>query len=93
MILEGKGVDPSISNVSKEGIFQGSGSNAYYNYIIYLNSLSYAEDYCTQDINRVLHINFPRLAQDGVKLGFFRNVPERQQDLKPEERIEKTTNQ
>lgn len=92
VILEGKGVDPSISNVSNEGVFQGSGSNAYYNYIIYLSTLNYAEDYCTADINNALEINFPRLLKEGIKLGFFRNVPDRQQDIQPDERIEKTTN-
>jgi hypothetical protein len=88
VILEGKGLDPSISNVSKEGIFQSSGSQSYYNYLIYLNSLYYAEDFICQDINTALAINFPYLKKDRVKLGFFRNVPERQEELPPKERME-----
>lgn len=89
VILEGKGLDPSISNVTKDGVFQGSGSEAYYNYIIYLNSLSYAEEYCCRDINTALHLNFPELFRNRVKLGFFRYVPPKQQETSPKDRIDK----
>ncbi len=88
VILEGKGLDPSISNVSKEGIFQGSGSQSYYNYLIYLNSLYYAEEFITQDINNALAINFPYLRKERIKLGFFRNIPERTEEVPPKDRIE-----
>lgn len=91
MIVAGKGIDPSISNISKEGIFQSSGSNSYYNYLIYLNQLSYAEEFITEDINRALWINFPGLRREDIKLGFYRNVPQRQEELKPDERMEQTT--
>jgi hypothetical protein len=90
VILEGVGLDPSISNVTKDGVFQGGGSDAYYNYIIYLNSLTYAEEYITRDINTVLQINFPELFRNGVKLGFYRYMPPRQQETSPDKRIEKT---
>lgn len=93
VILMGKGLDPSISNVSKDGIFQSSGSNAYYNYLIYMNSLPYAEDFICQDINTALRINFPQLRFDNVFLGFYRNIPERQQELPPDDRLETNANQ
>lgn len=93
VILQGKGLDPSISNVSKDGVFQSSGSNSYYNYLIYLNSLSYAEEFICQDINLALSINFPRLRRENIQLGFFRNVPERQQELPPASRLSETANQ
>lgn len=89
VILAGKGLPPSISNVTKDGVFQSSGSDAYYNYMIYLNSLHYAEEFITEDINRALWINFPELEQQNVTLGFLRHVPERQEELQPKERIEK----
>jgi hypothetical protein len=88
VILEGKGIDPSISNVSGEGLFQSSGSQAYYNYIIYLSQLTFAEDFVCADINRALRINFPRLEREGVKLGLFRRIPERQKELSSDERLD-----
>jgi hypothetical protein len=92
IIVQGKGIPPSISNVSKEGIFQSSGSEAYYNYLIYLNSLFYAEDFITQDINLALQINFPYLRKERIKLGFFRNIPDKQEDVPPKDRFASTTN-
>lgn len=91
IILEGKGLSPSISGVSSEGAFGGSGSDTYYNYLIYLNSLTYAEEFCTEDINTALWINFPFLRRDNVRLGFFRRIPERQEELKPQDRITAST--
>lgn len=88
VILEGKGIDPSISNVSSSGIFQSSGSTAYYNYLIYLNSLIYAEEFICQDINRALHLNFPALKKANIKLGFDRHIPARQEELAPKQRLE-----
>lgn len=89
MIVAGKGLPPSISNLTNEGLFGGSGSEAYYNYLIYLNQLTYAEDYITKDINTALDINFPKLRKQRLKLGFYRNIPQRQEELKPIERMDK----
>jgi hypothetical protein len=91
VILAGKGLDPSISNVTKDGIFSASGSGAYYNYLIYLNSLSYAEEFITNDINMALRLNFPQLAAKNIVLGFMRNMPERQEELAPKDRLTATT--
>lgn len=91
VILQGKGLPPSISNVSKDGVFNSSGSDTYYNYLIYLNSLTYAEEFICEDINRALHLNFPTLKQQNIFFGFDRNVPARQEELAPKERIENTT--
>ncbi len=91
VILAGKGLDPSISNVAKDGIFQTSGSGAYYNYLIYLNSLSYAEDFITEDINRALRINFPRLEKENIVLSFLRHIPERQENVPPKDRLPQLT--
>jgi len=91
VITQSKGMPPSISNVSKDGIFQSSGSDIYYNYMIYLNSLVYAEEFICDDINKALHINFPELKKQNIKLGFDRNVPARQEELPPKERLENTS--
>lgn len=89
-ILAGKGLSPAISNVSNEGVFN-SGSNAYYNYMIYLDSLSYAEDYIMYDLNNALDINFPDLKNKNIKLGLYREAPQRQEENPPEERMENNT--
>lgn len=91
VILEGKGVPPSISNVTNEGVFQNSGSELYYNILIYLNSLFYAEDFICHDINEAIRINFPRAYEQGARLGFYRNVPERQQEINPKDRMDNAT--
>jgi hypothetical protein len=84
-ILEGKGIDPSISNVSKDGIISNSGANVYYNYLIYLNCLEIPETICTYDINNAIHLNFP--AKKDIWLGFYHNIPMKQQDIPPTDRL------
>lgn len=84
VILEGKGIDTSISNVSKDGIISNSGSNVYYNYLIYMNTLQIPEEICTSVINRAIKINFPNKK---IKLGFYHNLPEKQQDVSPKDRM------
>ncbi|HET6558068.1 MAG TPA: hypothetical protein VFG54_12185 [Prolixibacteraceae bacterium] len=91
VILAGKGLDPAISNVTNEGIFN-SGSEIYYNYLLYLDLQRFAEEYVCQDINTQLWINFPELARERVKGGFYRFAPERQADTSPQNRMEKQKN-
>lgn len=91
VILEGKGLPPAISNVSKDGVYQSSGSDVYYNYIIYLNSLVYAEEFILQDLNNVLQINFPKLKLENIKIGFEINIPARHEELPPKQRLENTS--
>lgn len=86
IILAGKGLDPSISNVSNEGIFNNSGSQVFYNYLVYLDSLRFAEDFVCKDVNNSLRIN--KLIPEGVKLGLYHNKPERQAEIEPQNRME-----
>jgi len=86
VILTGIGLDASLSNVSKDGVISKSGADAYYNYMIYLNSLSIPEMICTYDINRAIRINFPNT---DLKLGFYRPVVQRQEEITPEKRMNK----
>ena len=89
MILAGKGLDPAISNLGNDGIFN-SGSQIYYSYLVYLDTLGYAEEYILEDLNRALWINFPILKNDNVKLGFKRFAPPRQSETAPANRMDAT---
>lgn len=86
MLLAGKGLAPGISNLTNDGVFN-SGSQAYYDYMIYLDSLQYAEDCILEDLNRAIWLNFPQLAKNRVKIGFIRSAPPRQQDVTASERM------
>ncbi|MCT4604466.1 MAG: hypothetical protein N4A59_16380 [Marinifilum sp.] len=87
-ILAGKGMDPAISNVSNEGVFN-SGSQVYYAYLVYLQTQPYAETFIMEDLNRVARINFPELEENDVYIGLNWNVPERQQEVEPQNRMDK----
>ena len=89
VILSSKGLDSSISNVSKEGVISKSGSDVYYNYLIYLNTLAIPEFICTYDINLAIKLNFPG---ENVKLGFYHNIPQRQEETAPEDRMNNNVN-
>ena len=91
VILAGKGLDPAISNVTNEGVFN-SGSEIYYNYLLYLNTQRYPEEFVCWDANFQMWANFPRTARDRVKIGFYRFAPERQENTNPNNRMEKQKN-
>ena len=86
-MLSSKGLDSSISNVSKDGIVSKSGSDAYYNYMIYLNGLTIPETVVCADVNTALRINFPDKYRSGIRIGFYRPAIARQQDVTPENRM------
>lgn len=87
VIPSGLGLDPSISNVSKEGVISKSGSDAYYNYIIYQDQLYATEKICCDPLNMAVMINFPHLWKQGLRIGLYRNTPARQQDVSPNDRM------
>lgn len=86
-MLASKGMDASISNVSKDGIISNSGSNAYYNYMIYLASLTIPEEIVCQDANLALKLNFPEKYSQGIRIGFYRPTIAKQQDITPSQRM------
>lgn len=90
MILAGKGISASITNVENDGVISKSGSDVYYNYMIYSNALTIAEYYVTRDINRAIRLNFPRAATENIRLGFRIEIPSKQQETAPSERMENT---
>lgn len=83
------GIDPSISGISQDGIISKSGADAYYNYLIYLMNLTPDDDKCAEPFNIALQINFPKLYASGYRIGFYREVPARQEDVSPKDRMNK----
>lgn len=94
VITSAIGIDSSISNISKDGIISKSGADAYYNYIIYLHSnLPTAERICTEPINWAIKLNFPGIYKQGYRVGFYTDIPQRQEDIAPNDRLNSSLNQ
>jgi hypothetical protein len=85
-ILTGLGVDPSISNVGSEGVFNNSGAQVYYNYLVYVDQLDQPEEICTREINEALRINFPKIYNEKLRIGYYRNIPQRLEETTPSQR-------
>lgn len=86
-LLSSVGLDAAISAVDKDGIISKSGSDTYYNYLIYIMSLTSEDSICSAPLNWALRLNFPELYKDGFRFGFYREVPQRQEDISPEDRL------
>lgn len=82
--LAGIGINSSITNVENDGVISKSGSDVYYNYVVYMSTLAYAESFICKDINRALRLNFP---EKDIKVGFDIQIPMRQQEISPKDRI------
>lgn len=92
VVLAGKGINSSITNVEGDAVLSKSGSDVYYNYVIYLNSLTCAEHFICKELNRAIRINFPRAKKEGIKIGFYVEIPEKVQDISPKDRIDQQVN-
>ncbi len=86
-LLSSVGLDAAISAVSKDGIISKSGSDSYYNYLIYIMSLTPEDEICAEPLNLALQVNFPHLYDQGYRIGFYREVPARQEDVSPKDRL------
>lgn len=86
-LLSSVGLDASISAVSKDGVISKSGSDSYYNYLIYIMSLTPEDEICSEAFNIALKLNFPKLYKQGYRIGFYREVPQRQEDIAPKDRL------
>lgn len=86
-LLSSVGLDASISAVSKDGVISKSGSDSYYNYLIYIMSLTPEDEICAEPFNIALRLNFPELYKQGYRIGFYREVPQRQEDISPKDRL------
>jgi hypothetical protein len=90
VILAGKGIASSITNVENDGVISKSGSDVYYNYLIYVASLTWDEYFVLKEINRAIHLNFPEAKKQGIRLGFWIDIPAKLQDTAPAERPAQT---
>lgn len=86
-LLSSVGLDTSISAVSKDGVISKSGSDSYYNYLIYIMLLTPEDEICAEPFNIALKLNFPNLYKQGYRIGFYREVPQRQEDISPKDRL------
>ena len=87
VLLSSVGLDSSISAISKDGVISKSGSDSYYNYLIYLLQLTPEDEICSEPFNWAMQINFPELYAQGYRIGFYREVPTRQEDVSPQNRL------
>lgn len=87
VLISAVGIDSSITAVSKPGMISKSGSDAYYNFIIYLLTLTPEDEKCAEPFNLALQLNFPHLYNRGVRLGFYREIPSKQEEVSPTNRI------
>jgi hypothetical protein len=93
VITSSIGLDSSISNISKDGVISKSGSDAYYNYIIYLYAnLPTAERMTCSALNEAISVNFPALYKQGFRIGLYTDVPSQQQDVAPNDRLQNQQN-
>lgn len=81
------GLDSSISNISKDGVISKSGADVYYNYLIYLMQLTPDDEKCSEPFNLAIRMNFPELYSQGYRIGYFRQIPSRQEDVSPKDRL------
>ena len=87
VLLSSVGLDPSISCVSKEGVISKSGSDVYYNYMIYILQLTSEDEICSEPFNQAIAVNFPALYKEGYRIGYYREVPARQEEVSPANRL------
>jgi hypothetical protein len=87
VVLAGVGISSSITNVENDGVISKSGSDVYYNYIIYEHALTKAESFVCKEINRAIAMNFPHAAEQGIRLGFNIEIPSKQQDVSANNRL------
>lgn len=87
VLIASKGIPANISNIDKDGVISKSGSDLYYNYVIYLHTLTIAEEISMQPFNLALRINFPDLYKQGFRIGLYNDIPQRQEEIKPDDRL------
>lgn len=87
VLLSAVGMDSSISSVSKEGVISKSGADVYYNYLLYIMSLTPDDEKCSEPFNMAIKINFPKLYNQGYRIGYYREVPSRQEEVSPANRL------
>lgn len=74
-----------VVNLSTE-IINKSGSESWYNYLLYVMTLTLDEYFILKELNRAIHINFPYAKEQGIKLGFWIDIPSKLSDTTVSER-------
>ena len=87
-MLSAVGLDSSISSVTKDGVISKSGADVFYNYLIYLMSLTPDDETCSEPFNMAIRINFPHLYAQGFRIGFYRETPSRQEEISVNNRLQ-----
>jgi len=87
VLLGSVGMDASISSVSKDGVISKSGSDVYYNYLLYLMALTPDDEKCSEPFNNSIRANFPELYEQGFRVGYLRETPTRQEDVSSKDRL------
>lgn len=87
VLLASVGLDSSISSVSKDGVISKSGADVYYNYLLYLQTLTPDDKKCSEPFNLALQVNFPELYEQGYRIGYYREVPSRQEEVSVNNRL------
>jgi hypothetical protein len=90
VIPAGKGISSSVTNVENDGVTGKSGSDVYYNYLIYVNALGHAEYFVMKEINRAIRMNFPDAWRDGVRPGFRIDILVKFRETSPADRLGRT---
>jgi hypothetical protein len=84
----GMGLHPSLSNIVVNGQLS-SGSQVLYALKNYFSSeVAIPEEVIFEAINQVIKVNFPA---SKLKLGFYRKIVAKEQDVNPEKRVSATT--
>jgi hypothetical protein len=65
-----------------------SGADVFYNYLIYLMSLTPDDETCSEPFNMAVRINFPELYAQGFRIGFYRETPSRQEEVPVNNRLQ-----
>lgn len=90
VVLASLGIPGAITGVDKEGVISLAGADVYYNYLLYVSTLTFDEYFVLKELNRAMHINFPYAKQLGLKFGFWIDIPAKQQETTPSDRLGNT---
>ncbi|MDR1556751.1 MAG: hypothetical protein LBS88_06935 [Tannerellaceae bacterium] len=87
VLLGSVGLDASISGISKDGVISKSGADVYYNYLLYLLSLTPDDEKCSEPFNNAMMLNWPDLYAEGYRIGYYRETPSRQEEVSTKDRL------
>lgn len=87
-ILMSLGISASITNVDHSGLSSKSGNEVWYNYLMYVMTLTLDEYFILKELNRAIHLNFPRAKKEKIFVGFWIDIPTKMQETTPGERMD-----